>query len=149
MKRFPHYCLLSASVLTSLFLAMSLGQRLGHRTVDSPPSLDGWSIPELVDYLNRAGLAIRLRSSYKNGALGHTAFLTTTDKTWDELNDLRRFPNRIHEWRGTVFCEQRRGNSEPLFEQGSDHYLVAGSFAFFGDAELLERIGDILIPRGG
>src|SRR5262249_55096043 len=96
-------------------------------------------------HLNRAGLEVRLRSPLKNGAIGQAAFLTTTDKDWDDLNHLYKHPSRIQEWRGVVYCE-RVGHSEPILRLWGDHYLVAGPFVFFGDSELLERIRAILVP---
>ena len=33
-------------------------------------------------------------------------FLTTTDKTWEELNRLPKVPEWIASWQGTLYCEK-------------------------------------------
>jgi hypothetical protein len=97
--------------------------------------------------LNRAGLNVQLQSTGKDGMFDRNAFLTTSPKDWDQLNRLgiNPGPSRIQEWRGIVYCA-RGGESEPALPLWSDHSLVVGPFYFYGDAELLERIGAILVP---
>ncbi len=144
MHPFSRYCLLSTALLAMTLLAISLGQRLGNRPV-SRQLFDDRSIPQLADHLNRAGLQVRLQSTIKGGVLGQTAFLTTTNKDWNDLNHLSKTSNRIREWRGTVYCE-RLGKGDPVLRQWGDHCLVASPFVFYGDTELLKRIGAILAP---
>ena len=87
MQRFPRYCLLCTVVLASTVMALSFSQRLRNRP-DPPLTLDGWDIRKLTDHLNRAGLAVRLRTSQKDGTLANTPFLTTADESWEHLNRL-------------------------------------------------------------
>jgi hypothetical protein len=144
MQRFPRYCLLTTAVLAATVLAVSFGQRFSTRAA-ALRSLDDWDIPELVDHLNRAGLQVRLRSTLPNGAIGSQAFLTTTDKDWEELGYLVKDSSRIQAWRGIVYCKCVRKN-DMVFPLWGDPCLVIGPFHFFGDAEFLERIAAILIP---
>ncbi len=146
MKRFRRYGLLSTAVLAMTFLAFSVGQCLGPRA-STQRSLDTWDIPELVDHLNRAGLHVQLHSPRKDGLIIHNAFLTTTQKEWDELNRLgiNPGPSRVQEWCGIVCCE-RAGERELEHAHWEGHYLVVGPFTFYGDAELLGRIRAILAP---
>jgi hypothetical protein len=94
MQRFPRYCLLSTAVLAMTVLGVSLSQRLSTRA-STLRSLDEWNILELADHLNLAGLAVRLCRTSKDGMLAETAFLTTTDKSWEELNRLVKDSKRI------------------------------------------------------
>ena len=146
MQRFPRYCLLCTAVLAMSVLGVSLRQRLTTRA-STLRSLDDWNIPELADHLNRAGLQVRLQSTSKDDVIGWTAFLTTTAKDWDDLNRLQKVPSRLREWRGTVYCEHVGGDDRAyLVRLWGDHCLVSGPFIFYGDAELLQRIGAILAP---
>jgi len=145
MPPFCRYCLLSIALSAMTLLGISLGQWLGNCPV-SRQSIDGWGLRELADHLNHEGLHVRLQSTIiKVGALGRTAFLTTTDHDWEDLNHLTKDSNRLKQWRGIVYCA-RVGESDPVLRQWGDHCLVAGPFAFYGDAELSERIGAILAP---
>jgi hypothetical protein len=146
MKGFPRYCLLTTAVLAMTVLGVSLSQRLSTHA-SALRSLDDWTIPELADHLNRAGLHVRLQSTQKDGVIGCTAFLTTTAKDWNDLNRLQKDPSRLPEWRGTVYCEQvGRDDRAYLVHLWGEHCYVAGPFIFYGDAELLQRIGAILAP---
>jgi hypothetical protein len=147
MQRFPRYCLIATAVLSMTVLAILLGQRLGNRAPASP-SLDDWDIPKLADCLNRAGMKVQLRSPRKDGVLTlHNAYLTTTHKDWDELSRLSisSDPSAIQKWRGVVYC-QRGGKNQARFHFLGEHPFVIGPFLFYGDAELLERIGAMLVP---
>ena len=145
MQRFPRYCLLATAVLAMSVLAVSVEQRPGNRA-SKPLSLEDWDIPTWADHLNRAGLKVQLHSTSKNGSIGLNAFLTTTHKDWEELSHLSidPGPSRIQEWRGIVYCA-RAGKGVDL-HIWPDHSLAVGPFYFYGDVELLKRIGAILLP---
>jgi hypothetical protein len=140
MQRFYSFSLLSTALATISLLAVSFSQRLDHRATALRP-LDNWDIPQLADYLNRAGMEFRIHSPQKNYPIVRTAFLTITDKDWEGLNRLMKDPSRLPAWRGTVYCERvmARDAAELAAEWG-DPCLVAGPFVFYGDVELLERI---------
>jgi hypothetical protein len=148
MHHFRRYGLLFTALPAMTLLAISLGHRLGNPVPDQR-SLHDWDIPELADHLNRAGLKVRLSSTRINGSIGHNAFLTNTEKDWDQLNRLAidPHPNQLPAWRGTVYCERVTGKDPAdLLRPWGGHCLVVGSFIFYGDAELLERIGAALAP---
>src|SRR5690348_148400 len=76
-------------LLAGAVFAVWIGQHKSGRQT-SAVSLDSWDIPQLVDYLNDKGLSLRMVATLKEGTIGHirysnTAFLTTTDKEWDDL----------------------------------------------------------------
>jgi hypothetical protein len=119
-----------------------VGQRTGSRaTVAAPP--DDWDIPRLVAYLNGKGLGLRVVSTLKGGGgSDRMAFLTTTDKGWEELSRPLRGRSQIERWRGTLYCERgpSGGDWADLKRQWGDCCLVVGPFLLFGDRELLGRV---------
>jgi hypothetical protein len=130
-------------------LAAMLCRQFSNPALPTTRPLEHWVIPELVEHLKHAGLEVRLRSTRIDGAIGHNAFLTSTQKEWNDLNRLSTGPDRrqIQAWHGTVYCERMRGqNPADLIRQWGDHCLVAGPFIFYGDAKLLERIRAALAP---
>jgi hypothetical protein len=103
---------------------------------------DDWDIPQLVAYLNARGLGLRLVSGRKDGLLEREAFLTTTDRSWADLNELPKVRQFLHLWSGTLFCQRKRGESDrsSARENWGDCYLETGPFLLFGDRELLARV---------
>jgi hypothetical protein len=101
----------------------------------------------LGDHLNQAGLNVQLQSSQRDGAIHRNAYLTTAPRDWEALNRLsiNPGPSRIHQWHGIVYCE-RDGRCKLESLDWEDHQLVISPFSFYGDAELLERIGILLKP---
>ena len=74
----------------------------------------------------------------------YAAFLTTTDKEWEDLNHLVKDPKRINEWRGTLYCERAKANTDLwyLIRQWGANSLIVGPFLLYGDPELLVRVCD-------
>jgi hypothetical protein len=128
------------------FLAVTVRKHGANPPTSMRPFKD-WDIPELAIHLNRMGVEVRLRAVPKNGQPNYSAYLTATAKEWRDLNELSKDPQRIQEWRGTIYCE-RVGVSDPshLLEQWGEHCMAVGPFLFYGDAELLERVRDALAP---
>lgn len=143
MQRFARYSFPAAVVLATTFLTVSVAPRLLQRAL-MQHRLNNWDIPELVEHLDRAGLKLRPCSTRKDGVVIRFAYLTTTDKTWDDLSCLRRNNSRFQEWRGTVYCERTNNDWRLAFDLRDEHYMTAGPFVFYGDTELLERIRAIL-----
>jgi predicted amidohydrolase YtcJ len=138
------YVLLGASFMATAFLTVWCFQPPVAPAPASHP-LDNWDIAQLADHLNRAGVELRTVSVQKNGVIDSSAFLTATAMDWSYLNRLNKDPKRIHEWRGIVFCSREMPNSAAkLARQREEHCLLVGPFIFYGDAELLERIGAAL-----
>jgi hypothetical protein len=111
-----------------------------------PSGLEGWSVLDLADHLGRRGLDLRVVPTGRGRPRDAAAFLTTTDKSWSELNVLPQRVEAIDRWRGTVFCERvvQSAGRDHQVELWGDSCLVAGPFLFFGDRELLDRIRDTL-----
>lgn len=128
-------------LLAAALLAAAVGQRKRTYT-EAPPALDDWDIPQFVASLNGKGLGLRLVSTQKNGLIGQTAFLTSTDKEWIDLNPLPKVPKHITRWQGTLYCERgvREPNWSKLTGQWGDCWLAVGPFLLYGDRELLARV---------
>jgi hypothetical protein len=104
--------------------------------------LDDWDIPQRVAFLNDEGMALRLVDT-GNAPVGSNAYLTTTNKGWDELNALVKHPDGIEQWQGILYCENAQGLQATwpgLIQQWGDCCLVVGPFLFFGDRQLLGRV---------
>jgi hypothetical protein len=116
-------------------------------------ALDDWDIPRLVAYLNGKDLGLRVVSTAKVGGSDRTAFLTTTDKGWEELSRPIRGRSHIDQWQGTLYCERgpAGGDWADLARQWGDCCLVVGPFLLYGDRELLGRVraalSDLPQPR--
>jgi hypothetical protein len=146
MQHLARYSFPAAVVLATTFLSVSVGPRLLQRAV-MQRRLNNWDVPELVEHLDRAGLKLRHCSPRRDGFITRFAYLTSTDKSWDDLSCLRRNDSRsFQEWRGTVFCERMNRDWELVFDLRDEHYMAAGPFVFYGDVELLGRIRAILMP---
>jgi hypothetical protein len=141
-----------AALLAGALLAVTMGPRPDGPTTPAGP-LDDWDIPQLAAFLNGEGLGLRLVPTRKDGVIYQNAFLTTTDKDWNDLNALPKIPELIHCWTGTLYCLRNSGEndwSDRAFYWG-DCCLEAGSFLFFGDRELLARVRAALstvVPSG-
>lgn len=145
MQHISRYGWWSAAFVTMILLAVASRPR----TADSLPALqpiDEWSIVEVVEHLNRMGVNVRLRSSQADGVIGSTVFLTTIDKDWHSLNALNKDCKRIREWRGVLYCERVGRSSTRITRLWGGRGLAVGPFLFYGDAELLQRVGAALAP---
>ena len=149
MVKFRTGWLLPLALLAFAALAVAVGQRVGPPLPDAPA--DDWNIPQLLAYLNEAGLDLRLVATQKEGGLCSSAFLTITDKAWIDLNRLPKDPKQIERWRGALYCEQGPGGDawSDLRRQWGDCCLILGPFLFFGDPDLLARVRDVLTAPGG
>jgi len=104
--------------------------------------LDDWGIRQLAAFLNDEGLGLRLVVT-GNDAACPNAFMTTTNKGWEELNGLVKHPERIGDWQGVLYCEHAQG-LQATWPSMTPHWggccLVVGPFLFFGDKQLLGRV---------
>jgi hypothetical protein len=107
-----------------------------------PEPMDHWTIEDLVRHLHNSGLECRAVATYANGPVNAGAFLTTTDKRWEELNALPVCREQIERWQGTVYCGRahREPSSDPRLQLWGPCCLRRGGFVFFGDAALRARI---------
>ena len=138
--------ILFAGFVASVLLAASLGKRTASPTTPPLP-LNDWGIPELADYLHRAGIRLHVVPATKDGVLQDTAFLTTTERSWHELNRLRKDAKQLAPWRGILYCERLEHTKmrTVLEEQWGDYGWSAGPFLFYGDPELLARVRAVLL----
>jgi hypothetical protein len=141
-------------LLLPVFLAVALltvaidGRKEEAATPGGPP--DDWDVPQLVAYLNGKGLGVRAVPTVRDGAIRDSAFLTTTSQPWNAFNRLRKDPEQIDQWQGTLYCERAphwESWGDP-FLQGGDCCLVVGPFFLFGDPALLGRVRDALSTAG-
>ena len=119
-------------LLAGALFVHCVGQHAGGPATAAAP-LDDWDVPRLVAYLNGKGLALRAVSTRKGGGGDRTAFLTTTDQGWEELNRLPRGPAR------SAACPGGE-DWDDLIRQWGDCCQVVGPFLLYGDRELLGRV---------
>ena len=142
--RYPraHYWILCAVFLAGIALAAWLGQRTAS---PPPPTLDSWTLAELTDHLERAGLHLHATPAERNG--GHRAvYLTTRETSADEIGRLNKAPERLPSWHGVLYAErvddaERR---QVMLDAWGDAGRSAGPFVFYGDPELVSRVRAIL-----
>ena len=135
-----------APLVGGLVVLVVLVAVIGWLRVAPAPAQQDWQIEDLVARLQRDGLKIRAVPNAETGPLNQGAYLTTTDKTWSQLNLLKAFTERINEWQGTVVCLRvKKGPlGEPLVQAWGEGWERVGPFAIFGDAELRSRIRQAL-----
>jgi hypothetical protein len=107
---------------------------------------DDWRIEDVVERLSERRVPVRAVPVMQNGPLSGGVFLTTTDRSWQELNRLPMVPDRISDWEGTVFCGvigPRPAGDDWLWQWG-DCAEHRGSLVFFGDPALRARIKEAL-----
>jgi hypothetical protein len=147
------------SVVRVVILIGLIGLPIGwayFRNNHAPPvsvAMEKGDIQSLVSHLDSRGLSLRLVHTDRNGkAPLYNAFLTSTPRTWEELNRLFKFPEHAHHhsnWRGVVYCERlSRGFTRDL-AAWEDCGMQIGPFLFFGDPELLDRIHRNLLSQEG
>jgi hypothetical protein len=136
-------CALAAACVAGLALH---GCREGGRPA-APPGPR--SIPELADLLRERGLRLHLAPTGRDADLSRNGFLTTSPRTFEELNRLQKTLDRAGLWRGVVYCEVNTPqNRSELLQRSGEYALTAGPFVFFGDPELLHDIEAALPPEG-
>jgi len=138
------YVLLCGAFTAMTFLTVWLGPRRAAPEA-APVLLDNWDIPQLAAYLNRAGVEVDMLSTRKDGVAGSNGFLMVVKKDWTYVNQLTKDPSQMHKWRGIVYCGRETPNVlADLARQWHNHCLRVGPFMFYGEAELLARIGAAL-----
>src|SRR5262249_50654453 len=117
---------------------LSRGHRAAPRT---PPGLHDWDINDLAEHLHGAGLSFRVVAVKEGGDPVNNAYLTTTALTWRDLNQLRKLPEHLADWKGTIYCERNIREDDRSVRRAvwQGCCLLAGPFITFGDPDLLER----------
>jgi hypothetical protein len=121
------------ALLAGVLLVFWTGLGRDHTASPVVP-LHDWDIPRLVAFLNEEGMDV---------VLCPNAFLTTTNKGWEELNALVKQPEGIEQWQGVLYCEHvqsveatRLSRTQPW----GDCCLIVGPCLFFCDPQLLARV---------
>ncbi len=111
-----------------------------------PPVKEDWQAEDLVEHLNATGEPVRVVPSSGQNGLIAGVYLTTTDKTWEELIRLPAAPERIDDWKGTVYCSKtpRSTTADGALDQWGNYGQREGSILMFGDATLRDRITGVL-----
>jgi hypothetical protein len=109
---------------------------------DAHEPMQKWGINAFVEHLRSRGLEFRSIGTLKNGDPSWGVYLTTTDKSWEELNSLGAMVERLPEWRGTVYCAllgkaPEEGGMIELWGEGGERL---GRFGLFGDPKLRAKI---------
>src|SRR5262245_13052890 len=95
-------------VLAGSLAALALLAVWGWRPTDNEPTaatpdMAGWDVPRMAEHLRSRGLTFRLIPADEQGInVAHGAFLTTTAKTWQQLNALPKVREHLGDWEGTV-----------------------------------------------
>jgi hypothetical protein len=108
-----------------------------------PPVKEDWQADDLVEHLNAQGEPVRVVPSSGLNGLEAGVYLTTTDKSWEDLVRLPAAPERIDDWKGTVYCS-KAATSTTTLELWGNCGQREGSILMFGDATLRDRITGVL-----
>jgi hypothetical protein len=136
--------LLALTVLAGVLLG-AWAWRAGMKRRPVEPAIDDWDVPRLARHLNEHGLGLRVLATSKRYDTPERAYLTTTDRTFEQLDVLpKAVALRRGTWKGTLYCQR---TSNPVARELSagvwedeDGLPVIGPFVFFGDPELLRRV---------
>src|SRR5262245_49507992 len=99
-------------VLAGSLAGLSLLAAWGWRHTDDEPTaaipdMAGWDVPRMAAHLRSRGLTFRLIPGDEQGInIAHSAYLTTTARTWQQLNGLPKVREQLGAWEGTVYCER-------------------------------------------
>jgi hypothetical protein len=98
-------------------------------------------IPELVHLLEQNGPRLYRVSSMARHEMPKNVYLTTSPRTFDEVNALYKSPEAQDAWRGVVYCEVTSAAvQQDMLDQWGPLGMAAGPYVFFGDPELLRAI---------
>jgi hypothetical protein len=143
-SRWAWVCVALAALAVCFLAGRHMGQRRqATALLPPPPDEDGISLARRL----APRLGLRVVPTSQDGRPKHNAYLTATGLRWKELNVLPRSAEHLGRWRGTLYCERSNyPNARPEeVDPGSDCWLRAGPFIFFGDPELLARLREALL----
>ncbi len=105
-----------------------------------------WSMADMLSHLKESGVELRVVSTRKDGRIEQSAFLTSTDRSWHELNLLPKSSRRMDLWNNTLYCERcpRDADLSVQAELWGENCSIVEPFVFFGDRNLLERVRSAL-----
>src|SRR5437763_12377209 len=100
MSRAAHWSLVLLGV--GLLAAVTAAPWRPHQEL--PASRGRWSYDDLAQRLRSSGLQFRVVGTFQDGRTNCGVFLTTGEKSWEELTRVPAVPERLADWRGTVLC---------------------------------------------
>jgi hypothetical protein len=111
-----------------------------------PPVKKDWQAEDLVEHLNAKGEPVRIVPCSGLNGLDAGVYLTTTQKTWEDLIRLPAAPERIDDWKGTVYCSKAAKSTaaDGALDLWGNCGQREGSILMFGDATLRDRITGVL-----
>jgi hypothetical protein len=133
-------------VLFALFVVLGVGVVFG-RYFPGRLQEDGTPVNNVYDVassLSAMGICKCVVPVESNG-LNTGVYLTNSDKTRDQLVLLhwRATDKAAERWKGTVFVKEGPPEGD-LLEQDPVHQLRYGKLLFYGDPQLLSKIGESL-----
>jgi hypothetical protein len=133
-------------VTSTLFVGCWVWQLGQHHGGAAGPDMADWDVPRLVGRLHDNGVDLHMTSPYKGKPVADAAYLSDSERSWEELNRLPATRDSVGRWRGVVYCEKvgPRPAKDVRVALWGDACLVAPPFLFFGDRDLLDRIGGAL-----
>jgi hypothetical protein len=129
--------------------SLSAGLWWAHRPC-ACAAMDNWKFEDIAWHLRRNGLELRVVPTPPNNPLWVSAYLTTTNKSVEQLSILPAEPERIADWNGTVNCRlsiSGAAGDSPASNWG-DCWMRVGPFLLFGDRDLMARIRNTLRQAG-
>jgi hypothetical protein len=147
-KRALLWAWMTVGVATAALVAGCWAWQLGlpHGGKPARPDMRDWDVPRLVDHLHDNGVDLHMTSPYKGKPVADVAYLSESERPWEELIYLPASPEAVDKWRGVVYCEKVASPAwrDQRIAQWGDACLDAPPFLFFGDRQLLGRIGGAL-----
>jgi hypothetical protein len=107
---------------------------------------EGWDVPRAARHLAARGLKFHLVPAEQGGTGCDRAYLTTTERTWEELDRLPKTVESLTRWQGVVYGERvhQPGALAGQVRLWGGCCLDTGPLLFFGDPDLLARISAAL-----
>jgi hypothetical protein len=131
---------MTRNTLLALCAAFLTGALAGHSLRTPPPAV---RVPnQVVEQLCARVVGLRAVQPAAEGLLS-SVYLTTTNKTWDELACLPWSPAAAPRWRGTIVCKRVPPGCE-LVDRDPEHLLTIANLVIYGDPELLRKIAEVL-----
>jgi hypothetical protein len=150
MRNFTRTAWVVAVGIAISLSSLSAGLWLARRPPCSCAAMDDWKLEDLPWQLRRNGMELRAVSAPPNNPLWVGAYLTTTNKSREQLLLLPALRERIADWNGTVYYRKSISGDagDAPDPNAGDCSMRVGPFLLFGDRELMARIRDTLRQAG-
>jgi hypothetical protein len=107
---------------------------------------EGWDVQRAARHLASRGLKLHVVPAERGGSGCDRAYLTTTERTWEELDHLPKTVESLARWQGVIYGERvhQPGALAGQVRLWADCCLDTGPLLFFGDPDLLAQVGAVL-----